>query len=159
MQTLTLLGSFAARNGRLELAREIHDTILTEAAGRDVPLWGAHLALMEAEILGAQGQTAAAADRIQQVISEGATYPLHAHETLARMLAASGRADAAVAEYEFLIRQRGRALVECLGGGACMDLAANVLAAGKAERRWSDAESLLASASKPGGSTRSFDRL
>ncbi len=132
---MALLGGLAARNGQAELARKIQGWILDETTGLQIAdSWQPYLALLEAEILHAQGRPAEAAERLQTVVTQTTAYPLHTRATLARSYLAAGNSESAAEEKRYLASQRGRALVECLGAWQCLDDAMNLLAVGAAAR-------------------------
>ena len=109
---LALIGKFNARNGLVFQAESIHDWI--ESVTEEMPLvvWQGYSAVLEGEILAAQGRIPAAVSLFEKAI--GLVGSFQAHESLARAYAALGRLEDAIDEYEWLVKHPGRGIVECL---------------------------------------------
>ena len=142
-QVLGLLGRAAARSGHLELARAVLARIDRSQDLLHEGLWGAHLALVVAEIQAAEGDFEGARTRLQAALVKSPVAPLHAHESLAAWLWTTGRPRAALELDRWIVERRGRALAECTGILSCFDRPFNVVAWGRANRRLEGAAAAL----------------
>ena len=106
---VALAGKLEARSsdsGRSEsLVRKM------EALARGHGVWQGYTEMVEADILSAKGRHEAAAKRLKDSISSAETF--QAHESLAWVYEKIGDTEAAITENQWLVRNRGRAIVEC----------------------------------------------
>lgn len=134
---LALLGTLAARSGRLDLSLRLGG-LARELVSRTEPdaHFAAWLDLLHTEILSRQRGPELATRLLESRIARTSFYPYHARATLAELYEATARPERAAAEYDWLVRNRGRALVECsCAVTRCRpDTAFNGVALGRAHR-------------------------
>lgn len=98
---LLLLGRLYAQGHRPGDAEKIVRTLSTLASQRPFPRHNSFLSLLRAELLLAQGNAAASVEEAQKAVEyENSTL---AAETLARCLAAAGKTDEAIRQYELVL--------------------------------------------------------
>jgi DNA-binding winged helix-turn-helix (wHTH) protein/tetratricopeptide (TPR) repeat protein len=107
---LAVLGKIAARNGELDLAREILEQVAPRLRPSEFLLEDAYLHILEGEILLADGKVDDALSRFGSVLRNGDLFQLH--ESLARGYSAAGDFDSARREYEWILAHRGLPLSE-----------------------------------------------
>ncbi len=106
---LALVGKLDARSSASSTAELFLARIEPLVEGRAV--WQAGAGMLAGEILSAEGRHEEAVKRIRDALASGETF--QAHESLARAYEELGDTVAARAEYEWLVENRGRAIVEC----------------------------------------------
>ncbi|HSL84702.1 MAG TPA: tetratricopeptide repeat protein, partial [Thermoanaerobaculia bacterium] len=111
----TLVGKLAARSGRLDVARRALEAVEEHAAGRQVPLWQAYVAMLRGEIALASGERTEALTHLRQATAGPSVF--EAHESLARALEANEDLTAALAEWLWLSEHRGLAWAEWFDHG------------------------------------------
>jgi tetratricopeptide (TPR) repeat protein len=111
---LALMGKLSSRNAALENAELIHDKIRPLVEERGLPIWIALSKMLEAEMLAARGNHATAITRLREAVTYADLFQVH--ESIARIQWAAGNEAAAVAEYVWMVANRGRAVVECYEG-------------------------------------------
>jgi tetratricopeptide (TPR) repeat protein len=121
---LAVFGSFAARAGRLDLARESAERARAILAEGEVPLWRGYEALLAGEIALAEGRPADAVATIATGLQAADVFALH--DGLARAKEAAGDPEGAIVAYRWIVDRRGRAFAECFE--VCGVREANVLA-------------------------------
>lgn len=140
---LAQLGTLAARSGRLDLAERLVDRAqeLESASGQEAR-FAAWLDVARSEIVSRRFGPEPAIELLERRLARTSFYPYHARATLAQLYDAAARRDRAATEYEWLVRNRGRALIECPShmAGCHPDTAFNAVALGQV-RRWQRARS------------------
>ncbi len=110
---LTLLGKMNARGLQIDNAKLVYSAVAAAAEEASHALWRSHAMLLEGELLAAQRKHGEALARFNA--AEAITDSFQIRESLARTYEASGQADEAIAEYEWIVAHRGQGLVECFG--------------------------------------------
>ena len=108
---LVLLGKSAARHGALEQAIVLREAVRGRQETMAFPLWEAYRAVLDAEIVALEGRPAEALE-VLAAVEEPEVFQVH--ESLARLAAAAGDKDRAIAEWAWIVERRGQAFAECL---------------------------------------------
>lgn len=107
---LALMGKILARFGEVELARTLAQLAAVPAKKLNLPLWSAHLKMVEAEILMHERRYPEALARLDETLAEVDLVTLH--ESKATCLAAMGHKDSALAEWRIVAGLREQAFAQ-----------------------------------------------
>lgn len=110
LTTLALTGKLLARSGEVSHARELGKLMQLAAKNIQLPLWSAHMKMLDAEISMAEGRLEEARTLIDSAISEVDLVTLH--ESRAWYLERIGRPDAAIAEWRLIAGMRERSFAQ-----------------------------------------------
>jgi tetratricopeptide (TPR) repeat protein len=113
---LTLVAKLDVRRGTVDTAEYLLSQTTPMTAGHAI--WESYTKMLAAELSSAEGRYDLAATQIKDAFASAETF--QAHESMARVHEHLGDTVAAITEYEWLVRNRGRAIVECLQGSCQM---------------------------------------
>ncbi len=107
---LALAGKLAARSGDVESAVAVESMISPLIQETPIAAWRGDALMLQGEILATQGNGAEAIARLEDALAVIGSFQIH--ESLAHLYEAEGLIKEAISENEWLMRHRGRALVD-----------------------------------------------
>lgn len=111
VSVFALFGKVFARNGEREAAISIQEKLAMMIEESRLPVWIGYAGMLEGELLATDGDHEQALRIYKRALGSADFFQLH--ESLARSYEALGHVEAAAAEYQWMIKNRGRAFVEC----------------------------------------------
>lgn len=123
---LSMIGKIASRNQLTEESQAIHAIVSMLAKDKKIPVWDAHIQMLEGEILLAQGDEEQALRKLQDS-QENAEF-IQNRESMGEIYRRTSDFSAAIDEYQWIVQHRGRAMMECQRGCSSVNLRDWVLA-------------------------------
>lgn len=117
---LCLIGKIAARNQMVQESRSILSIVSMLAKDKKIPVWDAYIQMLEGEMLLAQGDEEQAIRKLSA--SKENAHFIQNHESLGQIYLRVNDIPSALQEFQWIQQNKGRAMVECLGNCAPLNV-------------------------------------